>query len=40
MTNEELTRDIVGYEGLYTIDIFGNVLRTKDGKEVPQQINN
>ena len=39
MTKEELTRDIVGYEGIYTIDIFGNVVKTKDGKEVPQQMN-
>lgn len=39
MTREELTKDIIGYEGLYTIDIFGNVIRTKDGNEVPQQKN-
>ena len=39
MTIEELTRDVVGYEGLYTIDIFGNVINTKNGKEVPQQKN-
>ena len=39
MTKEELTKDVVGYEGIYTIDIFGNVVRTKDGKEVPQQMN-
>ena len=39
MTREELIKDVVGYEGIYTIDIFGNVIRTKDGKEVPQQKN-
>lgn len=39
MTREELNRDIVGYEDIYTIDIFGNVIRKKDGKEVPQQKN-
>lgn len=39
MTREELTKDIVGYVGLYTIDIFGNVIRKKDGKEVSQQKN-
>lgn len=39
MTKEQLVRDIVGYEGLYTIDIFGNVTRTKDGKEMSQQKN-
>ena len=33
MTREELTKDVVGYEGIYTIDIFGNVTRKKDGKE-------
>ena len=39
MTREELTKDVVGYEGIYAIDIFGNVTRKKDGKEVPQQMN-
>lgn len=39
MTREALTRDIKGYEGVYTIDIFGNVIRVKDNKEVPQQKN-
>jgi len=39
MTREGLTKDIVGYEGIYTIDIFGNVIRKKDGKEIPQQMN-
>lgn len=39
MTLEEIRRDVVGYEGIYTIDIFGNVIRVKDGKEVPQHKN-
>lgn len=39
MTREELTRDVVGYEGLYTIDIFGNIIRVKDEKEMSQQKN-
>lgn len=39
MNREELIKDVVGYEGIYTIDIFGNVIRKKDGKEVSQQIN-
>lgn len=39
MTNKEITRDVVGYEGLYTVDIFGNVLRKKDGKEMKQSKN-
>lgn len=39
MTLEEIRRDVVGYEGIYTIDIFGNVIRVKDEKEVPQQKN-
>ena len=39
MTNEELTRDVVGYEDIYTIDIFGNVIRVKDKKEMSQHKN-
>lgn len=39
MTREELIRDVIGYEGIYTIDIFGNVFRVKDGKEMLQQRN-
>lgn len=39
MTNEAITRDVVGYEGLYTIDIFGNVIKTKNGQVVSQQKN-
>lgn len=39
MTREELTRNVVGYEGLYSIDIFGNVMRLCDNKEVKQYIN-
>lgn len=39
MNKEELTRDVVGYEGIYTIDIFGNVIRVKDKKEMLQQKN-
>lgn len=35
----DTVRDVVGYEGLYTIDIFGNVTRVKDNKEMSQQIN-
>ena len=35
----DIVRDVVGYEGLYTIDIFGNVIRVKDNKEMSQQIN-
>ena len=27
MIKEPIVRDIVGYEGLYSIDIFGNVLK-------------
>lgn len=38
MTNEEIQRDVVGYEGLYTIDIFGNVYKS-DGKELVQHKN-
>lgn len=39
MTNEEIKRDVVGYEGLYSIDIFGNVIRLSDNKEMKQQMN-
>ena len=39
MTREVITRDIVGYEGLYTIDIFGNVINLKNNREVKQQKN-
>lgn len=38
MTNELIQRDIVGYEGLYTVDIFGNVFKS-DGKELTQYKN-
>lgn len=30
MTNE--VRDVIGYEGLYTVDALGNVARVKDNK--------
>lgn len=39
MTKEPIVRDIVGYEGLYSIDIFGNVIRLKDQKEMSTQTN-
>ena len=39
MTRENLTRDIIGYEGLYSIDIFGNVINIETNKEVKQQKN-
>lgn len=39
MTREKIVRDVVGYEGLYTVDIFGNVVRTKDNKVMRQQQN-
>lgn len=39
MTKEEIVRDIPGYEGLYTIDIFGNVKRKIDNIEMKQQFN-
>lgn len=39
MTREVITRDIVGYEGLYSIDIFGNVINLKNNREVKQQKN-
>ena len=38
MTNESIQRDVAGYEGLYTVDIFGNVFRA-DGKELTQTKN-
>ena len=39
MTTQEIIRDVVGYEGIYTIDIFGNVFKKKDGKELVQHFN-
>ena len=39
MTREVITRDINGYEGLYSIDIFGNVINLKSNREVKQQKN-
>ena len=39
MTREDIVRNVVGYEGLYKVDIFGNVTRVKDGKEMSQQVN-
>lgn len=39
MTREDNVRNVVGYEGLYKVDIFGNVTRVKDGKEMSQQVN-
>ena len=39
MNREVITRDITGYEGLYSIDIFGNVINLKDNREVKQQKN-
>lgn len=38
MTNEKIVRDVVGYEGLYSVDIFGNVYKT-NGKELTQSKN-
>ena len=38
MTKEPIVRDIVGYEGLYSIDIFGNVFNSK-GVEMKQRLN-
>ena len=38
MTKERIARDIVGYEGLYSIDIFGNVFNSK-GVEMKQRLN-
>ena len=38
MTTLELTRDIVGYEGLYSIDIFGNVIKLSDNTEISQYL--
>ena len=38
MKSEEIMRDVVGYEGLYKIDIFGNVYKTS-GKEMSQNKN-
>lgn len=40
MTREAIVRDVVGYEGLYTIDIFGNVTRVSDGEAVLQSKDN
>lgn len=39
MTIEEIVRDIPNYEGLYTIDIFGNVKRKSNNLEIKQQFN-
>jgi hypothetical protein len=39
MTGEVIVRDINGYEGLYSIDIFGNVINLKNNREVKQQKN-
>lgn len=38
MTNgdEEIIRDVVGYEGIYTIDIYGHVINVSNNKEVTQ----
>jgi len=35
MTTEEICRDVTGYEGLYSVDIFGNVYKA-NGKEMKQ----
>ena len=35
MTTEEIYRDVIGYEGLYSVDIFGNVYNA-NGKEMKQ----
>ena len=35
MTTEEIRRDVTGYEGLYSVDIFGNVYKA-NGKEMKQ----
>lgn len=39
MKVEEIVRDIPGYEGLYTIDIFGNVKRKINNAEMKQRFN-
>ena len=39
MSREELTRYVVGYEGLYTVDIFGNIIRVRDKKTMLHQTN-
>lgn len=38
LSQEPITRDVVGYEGLYTVDIFGNVFNA-DGKLMKQRTN-
>jgi len=38
LEQEPIKRDIAGYEGLYTIDIFGNIYNS-DGKEMKKRIN-
>lgn len=38
MTREEIVRDIVGYEGLYYVDIFGNIYNSK-GLKMKQREN-
>lgn len=40
MDSEPIVRDIKGYEGLYTIDIFGNITRLCNGKEISQHKSN
>lgn len=39
MTREEIVRDVVGYEGIYSVDIFGNVTKLKNNKIMKQQKN-
>lgn len=39
MTREELVRNVVGYEELYTVDIFGNVINKITKKELVQHYN-
>lgn len=39
MTREAIVREVVGYEGLYTIDIFGNVTRLKDNTVLNHYVN-
>lgn len=36
---KKLTRDVVGFEGLYTIDIFGNITNLRTNKYMKQYMN-
>lgn len=37
MRSENIFRDVVGYEGIYTVDIFGNVVRKDKNQEMKQR---